>query len=107
MGASCGIADGGCWRPGRGAGGAKRAQPCGLRRRPPFLSPASRLPAPAPKNNRYVRLLGAFYLRLVGRPAEVYQYLEPLLNDYRKVRRGGERVLWGECVRVLGGVGGC
>ncbi len=28
---------------------------------------------------------GAFYLRLVGRPKEVYQYLEPLYNDYRKV----------------------
>ena len=29
---------------------------------------------------------GAFYLRLVGRPLEVYQYLEPLYNDYRRVR---------------------
>ena len=36
---------------------------------------------------KYVRALGAFYLRLTGRPAEVYQYLEPLYNDYRKVRR--------------------
>jgi len=35
---------------------------------------------------RYVRLLGAFYLRLVARPVDVYQYLEPLYNDYRKVR---------------------
>ncbi|CAL8471803.1 g11345 [Coccomyxa elongata] len=35
---------------------------------------------------KYVRILGAFYLRLVGRPLEVYQYLEPLYNDYRKVR---------------------
>jgi len=35
---------------------------------------------------KYLRLLGAFYLRLVGRPIEIYQYLEPLLNDYRKVR---------------------
>lgn len=34
---------------------------------------------------KYVRILGAFYLRLVGRPLEVYQYLEPLYNDYRKV----------------------
>jgi hypothetical protein len=25
---------------------------------------------------KYVRLLGAFYLRLVGKPQEVYQYLE-------------------------------
>lgn len=35
---------------------------------------------------KYLRLLGAFYLRLVGRPIEICQYLEPLLNDYRKVR---------------------
>ena len=35
---------------------------------------------------KYVRLLGAFYLRLVGKPLDVYQYLEPLLNDYRKIR---------------------
>lgn len=38
-----------------------------------------------PSPRRYVRLLGAFYLRLTGRPLEVYQYLEPLYNDYRKV----------------------
>lgn len=31
---------------------------------------------------------GAFYMRLVGRPLDVYQYLEPLYNDYRKVRGG-------------------
>lgn len=36
---------------------------------------------------KYVRVLGAFYMRLVGRPVEVYQYLEPLYNDYRKIRR--------------------
>ena len=35
---------------------------------------------------KYVRILGAFYMRLVGRPVEVYQYLEPLYNDYRKIR---------------------
>ncbi|KAG2445815.1 hypothetical protein HXX76_000419 [Chlamydomonas incerta] len=35
---------------------------------------------------KYVRILGAFYMRLVGKPLEVYQYLEPLYNDYRKVR---------------------
>ncbi|ERM96747.1 hypothetical protein AMTR_s02269p00004750, partial [Amborella trichopoda] len=35
----------------------------------------------------YVRILGAFYLRLVGKPTDVYQYLEPLYNDYRKLRR--------------------
>jgi pre-mRNA-splicing factor 38A len=33
----------------------------------------------------HVRLLGAFYMRLVGKPVEVYRYLEPLLNDYRRV----------------------
>lgn len=36
---------------------------------------------------RYVRILGAFYLRLVGKPTDVYQYLEPLYNDYRKLRQ--------------------
>ncbi|KAL6768334.1 hypothetical protein ACKKBF_B38735 [Auxenochlorella protothecoides x Auxenochlorella symbiontica] len=35
---------------------------------------------------KYLRLLGAFYMRLVGRPVDVYQYLEPLYNDFRKVR---------------------
>merc|ERR1712224_821670 len=35
---------------------------------------------------KYIRLLGALYLRLVGHTAEIYQYLCPLLNDYRKVR---------------------
>lgn len=35
---------------------------------------------------KYVRLLGAFYLRLTGKAVEIYQYLEPLLNDYRKLR---------------------
>jgi len=35
---------------------------------------------------KYVRALGAFYLRLVGRPRDVYRYLEPLYNDYRKLR---------------------
>ena len=29
---------------------------------------------------------GAFYLRLVGRALDVYNYLEPLYNDYRRVR---------------------
>lgn len=35
---------------------------------------------------KYLRVLGAFYMRLVGRAQEVYQYLEPLLNDYRRIR---------------------
>ena len=36
---------------------------------------------------RYVRLLGAFYLRLIGTPKEIYEYLEPLYHDFRKVRQ--------------------
>ncbi|KAH8551607.1 PRP38 family-domain-containing protein [Umbelopsis sp. PMI_123] len=35
---------------------------------------------------KYLRALGAFYLRLVGSAKEIYLYLEPLLNDYRKLR---------------------
>lgn len=38
-------------------------------------------------------MLGAMYLRLVGTSMEVYNYLEPLFNDYRKlkvVNRNGE-----------------
>lgn len=35
---------------------------------------------------KYVRALGAFYLRLTGRPAEIYEQLEPLYNDFRKLR---------------------
>lgn len=35
---------------------------------------------------RYVRVLGAFYLRLTGTDIDVYRYLEPLYNDYRKLR---------------------
>ena len=43
--------------------------------------------------SRYVRVLGALYLRLVGTSLEVYNYLEPLFNDYRKLKvmnRSGE-----------------
>ncbi|GAM24804.1 hypothetical protein SAMD00019534_079790 [Acytostelium subglobosum LB1] len=35
---------------------------------------------------KYVTVLGAFYLRLIGKPLEIYKYLEPLYNDYRSVR---------------------
>jgi len=35
---------------------------------------------------KYVRALGAFYLRLTGRPKDVYSYIESLYNDYRKLR---------------------
>ncbi|CAG8480943.1 4873_t:CDS:2 [Scutellospora calospora] len=36
------------------------------------------------KNEKYLRALGA---RLVGTSLDIYQYLEPLLNDYRKLRK--------------------
>jgi len=35
---------------------------------------------------KYVRALGAMYMRLNGSSVEVYKYLEPLYNDYRKLR---------------------
>lgn len=38
------------------------------------------------EDHKYVRLLGAFYLRLTARPADVYRTLEPLLKDRRRVR---------------------
>jgi pre-mRNA-splicing factor 38A len=33
----------------------------------------------------YLRVLGAFYLRLTGKSEEIYTHLEPLYNDYRKL----------------------
>lgn len=39
---------------------------------------------------KYVRALGAFYMRLVGTSQECYKYLEPLYNDYRKMRYKGK-----------------
>lgn len=36
---------------------------------------------------KYVRALGAFYLRLTGTGVDCYKYLEPLYNDNRKLRR--------------------
>ncbi|KAF4528249.1 hypothetical protein B566_EDAN014407 [Ephemera danica] len=42
---------------------------------------------------KYVRALGAYYMRLTGSSLDCYKYLEPLLNDYRKLRyqnRNGE-----------------
>ncbi|KAH6940761.1 hypothetical protein HPB50_006471 [Hyalomma asiaticum] len=36
---------------------------------------------------KYVRALGANYMRLVGTSLDCYKYLEPLYNDYRKLRR--------------------
>ena len=34
----------------------------------------------------YVRALGAMYLRLTGSPTDIYEQLEPLLLDYRRLR---------------------
>ena len=39
------------------------------------------------EDHKYLRILGAYYLRLVGNSVEIYQTLEPLLNDYRKLRK--------------------
>uniref|UniRef100_A0A8C4WYU4 Pre-mRNA-splicing factor 38B n=1 Tax=Eptatretus burgeri TaxID=7764 RepID=A0A8C4WYU4_EPTBU len=36
---------------------------------------------------RYVRLLGAIYMRLTGTSIDCFKYLEPLYNDYRKIKR--------------------
>ena len=35
---------------------------------------------------KYARALGAVYLRLTGRPADIYETLEPLYSDHRKLR---------------------
>ena len=48
---------------------------------------------------KYLRLLGAFYYRLVARSADVWTRLEPLLSDYRRVRRRKEDGGW-EVVHV-------
>jgi pre-mRNA-splicing factor 38A len=36
---------------------------------------------------KYVRALAAFYIRLTWEPVEIFKTLEPLLSDYRKLRR--------------------
>jgi pre-mRNA-splicing factor 38A len=35
---------------------------------------------------KYLRALACFYVRLTAKPAEVYLNLEPVLNDYRKIK---------------------
>lgn len=35
---------------------------------------------------KYVRALGALYMRLTGSSLDCYKYLEPLFNDNRKLR---------------------
>ena len=45
---------------------------------------------------KYLRALGAFYLRITGSAKDNYQHLEPLLNDYSKLRcknRDGHYIL--------------
>ena len=34
-----------------------------------------------------MRCLGALYLRLTGNSLEVYEYLEPLLSDFRRIKK--------------------
>nr|CAB3265187.1 pre-mRNA-splicing factor 38A-like [Phallusia mammillata] len=36
---------------------------------------------------KYVRCLGAFYMRITGTSLDSFKYLEPLLNDFRKIKR--------------------
>lgn len=36
---------------------------------------------------KYLRALAAFYIRLTWEPVEIYTTLEPLLSDYRKLKR--------------------
>ncbi|KAF2187462.1 putative RNA binding protein, partial [Zopfia rhizophila CBS 207.26] len=36
---------------------------------------------------KYLRALAAFYIRLAWEPVEIYTTLEPLLSDYRKLKR--------------------
>lgn len=38
------------------------------------------------KKLRYLRALAAMYIRMTFRPVEVYDLLEPLLKDFRKLR---------------------
>ena len=38
---------------------------------------------------KYVRALGAFYLRLISSSVDCYKYLSPLLNDYQKIKTQG------------------
>ncbi|KAL1778803.1 Pre-mRNA-splicing factor 38A [Sigmodon hispidus] len=35
---------------------------------------------------KYVRMLGALYMRLTGTAIDCYKYLEPLYNDYWKIK---------------------
>ncbi|EPQ17495.1 Pre-mRNA-splicing factor 38A [Myotis brandtii] len=35
---------------------------------------------------KYVFMLGALYMRLTGTAIDYYKFLEPLYNDYRKIK---------------------
>lgn len=50
-----------------------------------FVPPSS-APLPLPQHTHTPTHTGAYYLRLVGRAYDVYTYLEPLYNDFRRVR---------------------
>eukprot|EP01080_Neovahlkampfia_damariscottae_P004326 gene4326-7682_t len=39
------------------------------------------------RDYKYLTALGCFYLRLTGKPIDIYKTLEPLYSDYRKLRK--------------------
>lgn len=52
-------------------------------------------------NDRYLRALAAFYVRLTFDSLNVYEVLEPLLDDYRKLRfRGMGKYLYFLSLRI-------
>lgn len=50
--------------------------------------------------NRYLRALAALYIRMTFRAVEVYELLEPLLKDYRKIRYRNIRKLSNEHLAI-------
>mmetsp|Transcript_9451 Transcript_9451/g.18193 ORF Transcript_9451/g.18193 Transcript_9451/m.18193 type:complete len:239 (-) Transcript_9451:63-779(-) len=70
----------------------------GIRRPTPFLCLVFKLLQIAPEieivekyvkqdDFKYLRAVGAMYCRLVGKPVQVYNLLEPLYTDFSKLRR--------------------
>ncbi|XVF24669.1 hypothetical protein REPUB_Repub13aG0147200 [Reevesia pubescens] len=53
----------------------------------PFMCLVLKMLQIQPEKDIDVRVLGAFYLRLTGTDTDVYRYLEPLCNDYRKLKQ--------------------
>ena len=47
---------------------------------------------------KYVRALGAIYMRLTASAADVYKYLEPLYIDYRKMKRMNKTAKYELCL---------